>query len=416
MVAMNIRITLKRIQGRKPKRKWNLEKLAKSGNFADQLENEMTRETPTAVEERWTALKEKILKTAEDQIGYQNKKTPKKPWITQEMIQAMDERRKWKHQTTEKAKKEYRRLNNELRRKTDKAREEWWSEQCSELERLLREGKEDLVYKRVKHLGRDHNKSHETNIRDKEGQLLTESKEVMKRWHDYIEELYNKKGKPKQLDMEEQQQSTTDIGPDLLQEEIQEAINELKNGKAEGADGIPAEILKNLGEHATKELIGICQEIYVTGIWPEDFLQSLIVPIEKKRNATNCEDYRTISLLSHASKIMLKVVHRRLEGRMETLHFLGEDQYEFRRGKGTREAIGALRVISERSIEHGNDLYICFVDYEKAFDRVDWTKLMNTLKRLGVDWRDRQLITNLYMGQSFSIRINGEKSEEGIIG
>ena len=83
---------------------------------------------------------------------------------------------------------------------------------------------------------------------------------------------------------------------------------------------------------------------------------------------------------------------------------------------GTRDAIGSLRVLTERSCEIGKDVYICFVDYEKAFDRVDWKKLMKALRRVGVDWRDRRLIGNLYMGQKVQIRIDGEYSEQGKVG
>ena len=73
----------------------------------------------------------------------------------------------------------------------------------------------------------------------------------------------------------------------------------------------------------------------------------------------------------------------RLQSRAERDNCIGEDQYGFRKGKGTRDAIGALGVMTERSLQHGQNIYVCFVDYEKAFDRVDWKKLMNALRRIG---------------------------------
>src|SRR6218665_3502219 len=73
---------------------------------------------------------------------------------------------------------------------------------------------------------------------------------------------------------------------------------------------------------------------------------------------------------------------------------------------GTRDAIGTLRVLTERSIQNGQDVYICFADYEKAFDRVEWRRLLHALRRMGIDWRDRRLIGNLYMGQQMRVRIN----------
>ena len=95
-------------------------------------------------------------------------------------------------------------------------------------------------------------------------------------------------------------------------------------------------------------------------------------------------------MLTHASKILLKVIAKRLQAKAEADKCLGEEQFGFRKGRGTRDAIGALRMLTERSLEHKQEVYICFVDYEKAFDRVHWKKLINALRRMGVDWRERR--------------------------
>jgi len=139
--------------------------------------------------------------------------------------------------------------------------------------------------------------------------------------------------------------------------------------------------------------------VYTTGIWPTDFVQSIMLPLEKKPNAKKCEDFRTITIISHAATILLKVLRKRIEAKVDTVRFHSDDQFGFRKGTGTRDAIGTLRVLTERSLEVDHDVYVCFVDYEKAFDRVDWKKLMRVLRRLGVDYRDRRLIGNLYMGK-----------------
>ena len=114
----------------------------------------------------------------------------------------------------------------------------------------------------------------------------------------------------------------------------------------------------------------------------------VMIPLKKKSNATECSDHRTISLVVHASKILLSILTKRIESKVTTINYIGEDQYGFRKGKGTRDAIAVLRCLGERSLEHGKDLYICFVDYEKAFDRVNWLKLMEVIQ-VGVDKRDR---------------------------
>jgi len=85
-------------------------------------------------------------------------------------------------------------------------------------------------------------------------------------------------------------------------------LKKLKNKKAEGIDEIPAEFLKQLGEKAMKELYDICCKIYDEGQWPKDFVEVIIVPIEKKVGAEECSDYRTVSLISHASKILIRII------------------------------------------------------------------------------------------------------------
>jgi len=255
-----------------------------------------------------------------------------------------------------------------------------------------------------------------TAIQNKTGTLVTEPKAVLNRRKEYVEELYNTDEKPDSVDIGEEGNTAEDQGPDLLTEEILLALKEMKNKKAESSDNIPVEMLRCLDGKATTKLIDVCKTIYTTGTWPTDFVQSIMLLLEKKPNATRCENFRTITIISHAAKILLKVLQKRIKAKVDTVSFLSDDQFGFRKGTGTRDAIGTLRVLTERSLEVDRDVYVCFVDYEKAFDRVDWKKLMRVLKRLGVDYRDRRLIGNLYMGQRFRVRIEEEDSDLGIIG
>ena len=191
-------------------------------------------------------------------------------------------------------------------------------------------------------------------------------------------------------------------------------IYDMKSGKAEGIDGIPAEFLKVLGEDAYKLLEKICGQIYDTGDWPQDFTAAVMIPLQKKANAVNCEDYRTISLIAHASKIILKILTKRIEAKAAGV--IGKTQFGFRKGCGTRDAIGVMRMLVERSLEYDNEVFVCFVDFEKAFDRVNWIKMMEILKKIGVDWRDRRLIVNLYVNQTAVVRVHEEYTEACEIG
>ena len=422
LVVAKVQIKLKKICIGKRKPCWNREKTKgpEGQLFREAVEHILTEETDEdradTVEEKWERLKNAIQTSAMQNIGKESRRKGKKPWVTQEMLDKMDERRKWKNVDTDYAKKEYRRLNNELRRVTDSARDEWWKQECKELEELAQRGRHDLVYEHVRRLCQQKKGAvKQKGVLSETGELLTEQDDIKKRWVEYIEQLYAKEDKPDIILLEEELTLDVDeIGPAVLKAEIEIALKELKTGKAEGTDNVPSELIKILGEGGKEKLTELCMKMYDEGKWPSDFQKSILIPIEKKANTNKCEEHRTISLISHASKIMLKVLHRRLEAKAE--EYLGEDQFGFRRGKGTREAIAMMRVLSERNIEHNQDIYVCFVDFEKAFDRVMWEKLMEILKKIGVDWKDRRLIAELYMNQEVTIRVNGEESSPGTIG
>jgi len=150
-----------------------------------------------------------------------------------------------------------------------------------------------------------------------------------------------------------------------LQCEVETAIKETRNKKATG------DVLKLFGEGVLKIMTKLINTIYETGEWPKDFTEVTMIALKKKPQATKCSDHRTIGLIAHTAKIVAKILRRRIEKKIEDV--LGEDQFGFRRGKGTRDAIGMLRIISERTLAIDEELSVCFIDWQKAFDRVNWT-------------------------------------------
>jgi retron-type reverse transcriptase len=121
-----------------------------------------------------------------------------------------------------------------------------------------------------------------------------------------------------------------------------------------------------------------------------------------------------IVICNVTTKRVAKMLKRRIERKIEDV--LGEDQFGFRRGKGTGDAIGLLRIIAERTLEIDAELCVCFIDWQKAFDRVNWTKLMQILKVTIIDWRKRRLISNVYVAQSVKIRLNRGETRSVKIG
>jgi hypothetical protein len=213
------------------------------------------------------------------------------------------------------------------------------------MEEYDKKGRSDLLYRKVQQITRTGKTAFSscTAINGKDGKLLTEPQEVMNRWKEYTEELYCRDSKPKmeELDVENEEDVEEDgMGPTLLESEIKEAIRAMKCGKAVGVDGIPAELLKMLDDEQIRSLEKLCQDMYEKGSWPEDFTKAIMIPLPKKQNAVECSDHRTISLISHASKILLRILTKRIEGK--TNEFVGKTQFGFRRGCGSREAIGVM--------------------------------------------------------------------------
>ena len=98
-----------------------------------------------------------------------------------------------------------------------------------------------------------------------------------------------------------------------------------------------------------------------------------MIALKKKSKATKCSDYRTISLIAHTAKVIAMKLRRRIKKKVESV--LGEEQFGFRGGKGARDVIGMMGVIAERTLEKDEELCVCFIDWQKTFDRVNWTKL-----------------------------------------
>jgi hypothetical protein len=182
---------------------------------------------------------------------------------------------------------------------------------------------------------------------------------------------------------------------------VEKAIKETRDTKATGDDDVRGAVLKLLGEDGVKLMTQLSNSIYVTGEWPRDFTEVTMIALTKKPKATKCRDHYTISLITHTAKIVAKILRRRIERKTEDA--LGEDQFGFRRGKGTRDAIEMLRIISERTLDLDEELCACFIECQKAFDCVNWTKLMQILKGTGIDWHERRLISKLYMEQGVKI-------------
>ena len=173
--------------------------------------------------------------------------------------------------------------------------------------------------------------------------------------------------------------------------------------KASGGDGIPVELLQILYDDAVKVLHLICWQIWKTQQWPQDWKRSVFIPIPKKGNAKECSNFHIVALILHTNKVMLKILQARLQQYMNWE--LPDVQAVFRKGWGTWDQIANIRWIIEKAIEFQKNIYLCFIDYVKAFDCVDHKKLWKILKQMGIPDHITCLLTNLYTGQEFRVRV-----------
>jgi len=188
-----------------------------------------------------------------------------------------------------------------------------------------------------------------------------------------VEELYDENNR-READMGDLVNEVYNISA----EEIRDIIKVLPKKKACSEDNISAELLQCMGEEEIETIARLINMIYRSGYIQEDFRKSIFVPIPKINKAQDCSDFRTIALIYHASKFLLHLIKRRITPVIERQ--IADSQMGFRKGKGTRDAIYQLRMISERSIQVGKKVYMCFVDYQKAFDRVNHDKLLEVME------------------------------------
>ena len=174
------------------------------------------------------------------------------------------------------------------------------------------------------------------SIKDRNGMDLIEAEDIKKRWQEYTEKLY----KTDLHDPDNHDGVITHLEPDILECEVKWALESITKNKATGSDGILVELLQILKDDAVKVLHSICQQIWKTQQCPQDWKRLVFIPIPKKGNAKECSNYCTMVLISHTSKVMLKILQARLQQYVN--RDLSDIQAGFRKGRGTRDQIANI--------------------------------------------------------------------------
>jgi len=236
------------------------------------------------------------------------------------------------------------------------------------------------------------------SIKDRNGRDLTEAEDIKKRWQEYTEELYKKD----LHDPDNHDGVITHLEPDILECKVEWALGGITMNKASGDTGISVELFQILKDDAVKVLHSVCQQIWKTHQWPQDWKRSLFIPIPKKGNAKEQSNYHTIALTSLTSKVMLKILRARLQQYVN--YELPDVQAGFRKGRGSRDQIANISWSTEKVREFQKSIYFGFIDYAKAFICMDHNKLWKILKEMGIPDHLTCLLRNLYVGQEATVR------------
>ena len=204
----------------------------------------------------------------------------------------------------------------------------------------------------------------------------------------------------------------TNLEPDIWECEIRWVIGSITKNKASGGDGIPAKLFQILKDDTVNVLHLIHQQVWKIHQWPQDWKRSVFISIPKKRSAKECSNYRMTVLISHISKVILKILQARFQQYVN--HELLDVQAGFRKGRGTKDQITNIHWIIEKARVFQKNIYFCLTDYAKDFNCVDLNnnkKNWKILQVMGIPEHLTCLLRNLYTGQEATVRTRHETTD-----
>lgn len=395
-VVIKLRHKLKTISRTKPK-EYNIEALCNK-EIKEKVTiklNEELKKTLTVgergIEDTWQTIKNTIVEVQRGELKYKEGKKRKK-WMTEDILELMEERRKHKNN-----KQLYKEIQRTIDTKIKEAKEDWINEMCDEIEELDNKHDTFNLHKKLKETSYNNKKRNIPILTDNKGRIIIGKNEQMQIWEEFIEKSFA----DNRPDLQQTWTGTME-GPLILETEVEHAIQSAKNRKACGPDKIEMEILKLLDDGGVELLTRLFNNIYENGEIPSEWLKSEFIAIPKKANSRKCDEFRLISLMSHALKIFLKIIQSRIYKKCEL--DISDSQFGFRKALGTREALFATQTLIQKCLDHQKKVYLCFIDYQKAFDRVQHGKLLGELQKLNLDGKDLRIIQNLYWNQEATLK------------
>jgi hypothetical protein len=368
------------------------------------------------VEEKWRTIKETIVNTAQEVVGFR-RGSRKEQWISQNTWKAIDERRMLKARSdqaisTNKNVTEvaaaYRSKDKEVKSRCRADKTQWFEKTLTEAEEAAKRQDTKTLYRIVKALSGK--TTQKLPISDDKGKPLKTQEEQAKRWKQHFSTILNCPEPTVKHDFSADPTHTLDINMEAItMEEVTTAIRKLKNGKSAGIDDIQAELLKHGGENTTRQIQQLCNRIWETGEVPRDWRDGIIIPLPKKGDLKDCNNWRGITLLSVPGKVMASILLNRIQGAVDDQ--LRQQQAGFRAGRSCCDQIFALRQIIDKVTALKEPLLINFIDFRKAFDCIHRMSVWNILRCYGIPEKVIKVIQSFYEDSRCAVRADGEVGE-----
>ena len=407
-----------------PQRKLKISSLQSAEVKADFQANLQSRledpnsSTDLSPDEFWEHLKSSIQQSSEDVLGFSTKKN--RDWFDEnnKEIQELLAKKRSTHQahlaqpSCPAKKAAFRQSCSILQRKLREIQSEWWKDLAEKNQLCADTGDYRGFYEALKAV---YGPSHQVQspLRSADGQsLLTDRASILSRWSEHFQTLFgaDRKVQVSAILRIPQQPVKTEMDEVPTLVEITKAIDQLKSGKAAGVDGIPSEIWKHGGPALHAKLHELFTCCWKQGKLPQDLRDAVIITLYKnKGEKSDCSNYRGITLLSIAGKILASVLLNRLMPNIADEH-LPESQCGFRANRSTTDMVFVLRQLQEKCREQNKGLYATFVDLTKAFDTVSRKGLWQILERLGCPSKFLNMVIQLHENQRGQVRHSSDLS------
>lgn len=372
----------------------------------------------TDIETEWKHIKMAYIETSSATLGHRESK--RKDWISQTTWDLIDERKDTNlkilsaplDQRSELV-EQYRCIRKKIYRSTRKDRRVQANRVAERAQLAANSGNLRELYKATKTLAEKFSIRKVPPVRDKDGKPIPTAEGRLRRWHEHFVNVFkqNPADPPANLPSSPSQVLSLDISVDPPnREEVAKAIASLKTGKAPGLDLLTSEILQADPPSAVDVFTPLLAKIWDAEILPDDWNKGLLVTVPKKGDLSQCNNWRGITLLSVPSKILSKVILDRLTKAVEPQ--LRREQAGFRASRSCTDQINTLRIIVEQASEFQRELYMTFVDFEKAFDFVQWGSIWARLSEIGVPSKITNLIKAMYAQYTCQVSHDGLISDD----